>query len=191
LVQEFPGLPGPRASLAAAYNQAAAVRSLLKPPRDAEPYLERAIREAEALAGDFDLPAYHQSAASSLTELAQLVLDRGEPDRARTLLERSDRHLTPVLKADPDANGPRFQRMRNLGLLAQLRAKAGDLRAADATARELESIPKGAIEHYNAACFLSLTAAAVRDSGPPGAERDTLVKSLSDRGAEQLGQAIA
>jgi tetratricopeptide (TPR) repeat protein/tRNA A-37 threonylcarbamoyl transferase component Bud32 len=190
LVRDFPGLPEPRASLASVYRQAAEVRGLLKPPQDPNPYFDRAIREAEDLANEYDIPAYHMAAASSLAEQARYALNHGSPDRVRTLLERSNRHLEPVLRAIPDDNESRYNRLRNFGLLAQLRAKAGDLAGADAMAREVETVANKAIEHYNAACSLSLAATAVQESATPLAERDLLAISFANRAIAQLRKSI-
>jgi tetratricopeptide (TPR) repeat protein/tRNA A-37 threonylcarbamoyl transferase component Bud32 len=191
LVQEFPTVLQLRHYLSNACAQKAAVLNLLKRPKDAEPLLERAIGLIEALAQEHDLASYHLSDASSLTELAQIVFDRDDAERCRTLLERSNQHLASVLKVDPDSNGPRYFRMRNLGLLGQLRAKAGDLRAADAAARELESIPNTGHAHFNASAFLSEVGSAVKKSSAAEADRDMLLKSLSDRCFDQLRKAIA
>src|SRR5262249_19068846 len=161
--------------------QAGEARNLLKPPDDPERYLERALRTAEALTDESDfIPSYHVIAAQSLASLAQTALDRSAPERARTFLERANPHLASALKADPTSNGHRFLLMRNLGVLAQVQAKTGDLKGADARAREIDAMPKTGIEHYNAACFISLAVAAVPDAKLPAAERDTLVKSQAD-----------
>jgi hypothetical protein len=81
--------------------------------------------------------------------------------------------------------------MRNLGVLAQVQAKTGDIKGAQANAREIDTMPKSGIEHYNAACFISLAVAAIRDSRSPEDDRDPLVKSISDLAVAQVGKAIA
>src|SRR5262249_40035814 len=134
-------------------------------------------------------PSYHVLAVGSLIELAETSLHGGDADRTRTLLERADRHLAVALKFEPE--GYRFQRQRSLALRGQLQARAGDLRPADATAGEMESIPRQGIEHFNVCSFLGGVVSAVRQSAAPEAERNLLAQALTDRAFVQLQKAIA
>src|SRR4029077_3157694 len=98
--------------------------------------------------------------------------------------------LEVALAADPESNGHRFLWLRTNSALAQVQAQEGDARAAVATARRIDELPRTAIEHYNAACFLSLVVPAVRGSAAPEAERAAMAQSLADRAMAQLRNAI-
>src|SRR5262249_32088751 len=73
---------------------------------------------------------------------------------------------------------------------AQIQAQEGDARAAAATARRIDELPRTAIEHYNAACFLSLIVPAIRDSSAPEADRTATAESLADRPMAHLRRAL-
>ncbi len=191
LQQEFPGVPHLRASLASACNQRGAVLDLLKRPRESESTLARAIGLAEGLAAEIPgVPSYHVTAAQALGSLAQQSLDRGETDRARRSNERAIRHMEAALATDPESNLHRYLSLRTASALAQIQAREGDSRAVDASARRIEDLPRSPIDHYNAACFLSLTLSAVRGSKLPEAERTELARSLAERSMAQLTKAI-
>ena len=136
------------------------------------------------------MPSYRVTAAQALASLAQQSLDHGETDRARRFNERAIRHMESVLASDPESSSNRFLLSRTTSALAQIQAREGDGRAVDASARRIEDLPRSPIEHYNAACFLSLVLGAVRGGKLPEAERDALARSLADRAMAQLTRAI-
>ena len=191
LRREFPELPQFRAGLASACNQRGAVLDLLKRPREAESSLERAIDLAEGLAAEFPgvPPTASRPPRPSPRSRNNPSID-GETDAGRRFNERAIRHMESVLAGDPESSSHRFLLTRTTSALAQFQAREGDGRAVDASARRIEDLPRSPIEHYNAACFLSLVLRAVRGGKLPEAERDALARSLADRAMAQLTRAI-
>ena len=167
LRREFPRLPHLRASLASAYNQRGAVLGLLKRPREAELSFDAGDRLAEGLAAEIPgVPSYRVRPPRPSPRSRKSPSIDGETGPARRLNERRSATWSPP-RGRPREHSNRFLLLRTTSALAQLQAREGDGRAVDASARRIEELPRSPIEHYNAACFLSLVLRAVRGGNSP------------------------
>jgi serine/threonine protein kinase len=190
LIMEFPQMPQLKASLASTCYQRGETLGVLKRLPEANESLEQASRIAESLAEQWpQVPGYHVTAAQASTSLAQLALNSGESNLAREYHQRAIHHLEVGLATDPESNGSRFLLMRTTGALGQIQGNGGDYVATEATAQRIDQLPRNAIEHYNAACFLSLIIRATSESTGGKEPRDALVQSLSDRAIVHLRRA--
>ena len=174
LLQEFPGLPHLRASLASACNQRGAVLDLLKRPREAEASLDAGHRPGGRACGRDPRRAVLSRHRRPGPRLAcARSLDR-QGDRPGPPVQRAgDPPHGVLLATDPESNSHRFL-CGPPPPSPRLQAREGDGRAAEASARRIEDLPRSSIEHYNASCFLSLILGAVRGGKLPEAERDAL-----------------
>jgi hypothetical protein len=98
--------------------------------------------------------------------------------------------MEPVVAGDPESGSHRFLLTRITSARAQLQARDGDIRGVEEAARRIEGLARTPIEHYNAACFLSLIVGAVQAGEHPEAGRDALAGSLADRAVAQLTAAV-
>jgi tetratricopeptide (TPR) repeat protein len=189
---EFPEMPDLRTILASACQYRGEVQGILGRSKEADETLDRAIGLAGSLASRWPgIPSYRVRASLALAGLAYVALGRLETDRGRRLLERGIQHLDAALAADPESRSHRFLMLRPTSALAQLQMQEGDSRAALTTARRITELPRNGIEHYNAACFLSLIVQALRRSTVPEFERDAMDRSLSDEAVDHLSKAVA
>src|SRR5262249_24764890 len=81
--------------------------------------------------------------------------------------------------------------LRGYGLMAQIQCREGDDRAAEASARAMETLAESPIDFYNIACYLCLVLKAIHDAPWPEAKRAALSRSLGDRSVAALGRALA
>jgi serine/threonine-protein kinase len=189
LVRDCPAVPVYRHALTQLLTHAGDRRREEGNLPAAEAAYERALTLAEALARDFpEVPSYRIAPAAVRLSLAKLAVRQRDLARARGLLERSLRNLEAEKKARPDDGRVRSYRVTNLGYLARTQALEGDTRAAGATARQVEDTPRDPVEHFNAACYLSLLLRDVQDA-PPGPDRDALTRTLGERAVAQLRKA--
>jgi tetratricopeptide (TPR) repeat protein len=190
LVRDCPGVPEYRHSLTQLLTRIGDRHRDEGNLAAAETAYDRSLPLAEGLARDFpEVPSYRTGPAAVRTSLAKLAVLRRDAARACGLLERSLRDLEAELKTNPDDGYAHSYRITNLGYLARVQAMEGDAAAAAATAGRLEESAQGPMEHYNAACYLSLLFKEVQDAPTPGPDRDALRRTLVDRAIAQLRKA--
>jgi tetratricopeptide (TPR) repeat protein len=189
LVRDCPGVPDYRHSLAQLSTRVGDRRREAGDLAAAEAAYERTLTVSDSLARDFpEVPSYRVTPIAVRISLAKLAVQRRDPARARGLLQGSLRALEAEQKAQPDDRAVHSYRVTSLGYLARAEALEGDARAAGATARQIEGFARGPMEHFNAACYLSLLLRDVQDT-PPGPDCDALTRTLADRAIAQLRKA--
>jgi serine/threonine-protein kinase len=190
LVHECPSVPEYRHSLTQLLTRIGDGHRFAGRFAEAEAAYARSLPLAEGLARDFpEIPSYRLGPVAVRTSLAKLAVRRRDAGRARELLDGTLRELEVELKTNPEDDYAHALRNTNLGYLARAQAMAGDARAAAATAVRLEESARASMEHFNAACYLSLLLKDVQDSAKPGAERDALIGTLVGRALAQLRKA--
>jgi serine/threonine-protein kinase len=190
LVRECPVVPEYRYSLTQLLTRIGDRQRTEGKFAEAEAAYGRSLPLAEELAHDFpDIPNYRVQPFAVGISLAKLAVNRGDAARAREVLDRTLPGLEADLKTDPQHNYAHALRTMGLGYLARAQAMGGDARAAAATAARLEEFAGESMEHFNAACYLSLLFKDVQDSAKPGAERDELTRTLVGRAIAQLRKA--
>ncbi|HVS39886.1 MAG TPA: serine/threonine-protein kinase [Gemmataceae bacterium] len=190
LVRDCPQVPEYRYSLNEILTRMGDRKRVQGDLENAESLYLRALPLAEALAHDFpDVPNYRVEPTVVRTSLTKLAVKRRDPASARRLLEPSLRALDAEQKANPGDARVRSLRVMNLGYLARTQAQEGDAAAAAATARQVEETAVEPMEHFNAACYLSLLFQDVQDAAKPGPERDALLNTLPERSVAQLRKA--
>jgi serine/threonine-protein kinase len=187
LAHEYPQVPEYRHSLAQILQRMGDQKRVLGNNDAAESFYRRALPIHEALARDFPEPPSHRlGPIAGRTSIAKLAVKRHDPAAARKLLEVSLQALDAEQKANPDDAYVRSLRLSNLGYLARAQAQEGDAATAAATARLVEETAVAAMEHFNAACYLSLLFQDVQDGVKSGPDRDALLNTLPQRSIVQL-----
>jgi serine/threonine-protein kinase len=190
LVHDSPAVPEYRNALTQLLTRVGDRQRIAGQFAEAEASYGRSLPLSEELARDCpEVPSYRLGPINVRTSLTKLAVFRHDPARARELLDRTLPALDAELKANPEDDYAHALRTINLGYLARAQAMADDAREAAATAARMEEFAHASMEHFNAACYLSLLFKDVQDSAKPGAERDELTRTLVGRALAQIRKA--
>jgi eukaryotic-like serine/threonine-protein kinase len=175
LAADFPQY---RTHLALAHRELGLFLYRAKRLREGEKELRAALGVREALVKAFpDDPGLRSALADDLSDLGTVVLERGDPARARPLLQQATAQQQKVLEGkSPPADG-RARLSRNCTRLANVLLLLGDhaegVKVAEQLARVAPEDPNGYFEAACAVCRAAALAAGDEGLGANGSEAST------------------
>jgi serine/threonine protein kinase/uncharacterized protein HemY len=139
-----PKNPEYRQSLGNHYaNLAAALRDLKAPTAEVDAAYRRATAHKRKLAEDYPkVPHYQGGLAAHLNDHARVLLGRGEPDKARRLLEEAITYQRKALASDPGNRTYRASLRHQYANLGEALLRLGQPRQAEEARRQALAIGK-------------------------------------------------
>jgi serine/threonine protein kinase/Tfp pilus assembly protein PilF len=192
LAREFPGRPVYRYELGNCCNTRGGVL-FAQQPREAERAWRDALAHFEGLVAKFpEVADYRAGLGRVQGNLALVLLQRKENEKARGHLEAAVHHLAAARQRNPDNPHYRQALYNQYRNLAETSVELKDPVAARKAARQLPVLlPDDGESYYFAACFLARCIPPAEEQDRPAAAGKALAQDYAEEATGFLRQALA